>query len=171
MDEITSSDTGSQNFVLGLLPPGDGSVSADYSIDGGPPESKVLETLVNESLSLGNSSYFSLPPLSPGNHNLTITVTDTGRGRNYTLDFFDVLSLSTKSNDKLPSSGGSGTRNPDARVIAAGVLSAVALMVILAFGLRWIRRRRTRSASETQINEEKDVKSDMATEIGRYCHG
>lgn len=82
-----------------------------------------------------------------------------------------MLSLSTKSSDELPSSIGLGTRKPDAGVNAAGVLSAFALMVILAFGLRWIRRRGARSASEIGINEEKDVKSDMVTEVGRYCRG
>lgn len=70
-----------------------------------------------------------------------------------------MLSLSTKSSDELPSSIGLGTRKPDAGVNAAGVLSAFALMVILAFGLRWIRRG-ARSASEIGINEEKDVKSE-----------
>lgn len=155
--------------MFGLLPSGEGLVSADYSIDGGPPMRKELDALVNESLPLGNSSYFISPTLLNGPHNLSITVTDTGLGRNYTLDFFDILSPSSEPNVKTPSTT-EDTRKPDAGIIVAGVVSVVALVVFLAFGLRWIWRRRARPATETELNKEKDAESYMVTEIGRYYH-
>lgn len=85
-----------------LLPPGDGLVSADYSIDGGPAMRKALDALVNESLLLGNSSYFISPTLLDSPHNLSITVTDTGLGRNYAEDFFDILSPPSESDVNHP---------------------------------------------------------------------
>lgn len=77
-------------------------VSADYSIDGGPPMRKALDALENESLPLGNSSYFISPTLLNSPLNLSITVTDTGLGRNYTLDFFDILSPPSESDVNHP---------------------------------------------------------------------
>lgn len=138
--------------MFGLLPPGDVLVSADYSIDGGPPVSKALDALVNESLPLGNSSYFVSPKLSMGPHNITVKVTNSGVGRNYTLDFFDVRS---PDQEDMPVDAQVKKSGTNVGAIVAGILVAFILGTILAFAAQCIRRRVRSSGKES--SEEKGI--------------
>lgn len=141
---------GTQIHVFGLLPPGDDLVSADYSIDSGPPVSKALDALVNESLPLGNSSYFVSPKLPMGPHNITVKVTNTGVGRNYTLDFFDVRS---PNQEEVAAQTKRSSTNVGA--IVAGILAAFVLGIVLAFAVQWIRRHARSSRRGAGKGEEK----------------
>lgn len=146
--------------MFGLLPPGDNLVSADYSIDGGPPVSKALDALVNESLPLGNSSYFVSPKLPMGLHNLTVKVTDTGVGRNYTLDFFDV-----RSPDQEEVAAQAKKSSTNVGAIVAGILAAFVLGIVLAFAVQWIRRHARSSRRGAGKGEEK-AESRINSETG-----
>lgn len=131
---------GTQIYVIGLLPPGNEPVSANYIIDGGPPQSKQLEASTGVTSFIGNETLFTSAYLPSGSHNITIVVTQTGHGRNYTLDNFYVIQSPPSHTDAstLPSSS---SKRSDAGAIVGGVLGAFAFFLLLAI-LFFLRRRR-----------------------------
>lgn len=157
---------GTQIIVVGLLPPGNSSVSANYSIDGGPPQTETLESLSGTRSPVGNTTFFTSPNLPFANHTIEISVLGTGQGRNYTLDYFEVIIPSTlsESENSVPNTG--ATSKSKTGAIVGGVLGTVVLIFCAAL-LYWLwvcrcrRRRNFREPAETQ-SEGKD-------DYGKYC--
>lgn len=151
--------------MFGLLPPGDDLVSAYYSIDGGPPVSRSLVDLMNGTLPVGNATYFVSPDLTMGSHNLTIMVTNTSQGRNYTLDYFHVL---RPSGEELPSAVSTAKPHTNVGVILAAVLSGFILAITLTLAARWFWRRRRRYVSNESNRQKGLSEQELDTVKGRF---
>lgn len=121
-------------------------MSANYSIDGGPPQSKQLEASTGVNSFIGNETLFTSEYLPSGTHNISIVVTQTGNGRNYTLDnFYVIQSPPPQSDAKAQKSSSSGKNNTGA--IVGGVLGAFAFFLLLAILFFLWRRRRMGQSS------------------------
>lgn len=133
---------GTQVVVLGLLPPGDGPLSATYSVDGDPPISNIQETLTGPSLPLGNQTFFTSGVLPFGEHVVNVNVTQTGQGRNFTFDYFEVITPSSTSSPSVIATPGTKKNGTNVGAIVGGVIGGVAFlsMLLLAFIFFWKRR-------------------------------
>ena len=140
---------GTQIYVFGLLPPGEEPVSANYSIDGGHSIRRSLSGSPNDVSFLGNITLFMSPRLRYGSHNISIVVDETGQnGRNYTLDFFEVVQPKVDTLDQVPSSTQTPTASRSQTNVAAivgGVLGTLLLLSITLGFFFWARRRKVRS--------------------------
>ena len=85
------------------------------------------------SSSEGNITLFKSSVLPFADHTLDILVVETGQGRNYSIDYFEVIS-------NLPSTG---TSLAKVGAIVGGVLGAFAFLLCLALSY-WLWRRRCR---------------------------
>lgn len=74
--------------IIGQVPPGNGLVLVNYTIDNDIPKSTRLQ----DSVEGPNHVLFDSPILNDGDHNIDIDVFCTGLGRNYTIQYFKVLS-------------------------------------------------------------------------------
>ena len=139
---------GIQIYVFGLLPPGEEPVSANYSIDGGPSTRNSLSGSPYEVSFLGNFSLFVSPQLQNGTHNISIVVDETGQnGRNYALDYFEVVRPRVGTLHQFPSSARTQTaRRSETNVtaIVGGVLGALLFLTITLGLFLWARRRKAR---------------------------
>lgn len=156
---------GTQIVVMGLLPPGNSSVSANYSIDGGPPQTGTLESLSGTRSPVGNTTFFTSPNLPFANHTIDIIVLETGHGRNYTLDYFEVITPSTlsESENSVPDIG--ATSKSKTGAIVGGVLGAVVLIfcVALLYWL-WVCRCRRR----INCREPAEIQSEGKDDYGEH---
>ena len=145
---LTNHGVGTQIFVFGLLPPGSEPVSASYSIDGGPPQTRTLEASPSTSYFIGNTTYFGSQQLTNTGHNLTISVEQTGQnGRDFTLDYFEVVQVKSNSSQNMSSSSNkiSGSKSGGGSHVGAivgGILGAFAFLLLAGLFL-FFRRRKT----------------------------
>ena len=133
-------------YVFGLLPPGDDPVSANYSIDGGPSKTGALSNSSTANTFIGNWSLFTSPQLKYGNHNISIIVNEAGQnGRNYTLDYFQVIQPTSSQipNDKKSTSAMKSKNN--VAVIVGGVMGALECLTLALIFLLWRRRNKAQS--------------------------
>ena len=137
--------TASSISVVGLVPPGSSPPVASYSIDGLPPTSQKL---ASTTVCVPNQPLFDSGDLSPGPHNLTITVNQASVDQPYILDYLGFCQSS--SSDAAESSTTSGTETHSKTLkdgdIVGIVLGAITLLLATAICVwMFIRRRRRRS--------------------------
>lgn len=131
--------------MVGLLPPGNGSVSANYSIDGGPPQTMSLEPLSGTSSPVGNATFFTSSVLPFASHTIDIAVTESGQGRNYSIDYLEIV---------VPSSAGGSTPNGaktsevNVGAIVGGIIGALSFILCIAL-MYWLWGRRMRGKTGT----------------------
>ena len=90
---------------------------------------------------MGNSTLFVSQQLEYSDHNLSIIVGETGQnGRNYTLDFFEVIrpKKTTSLNDKSTTKGSKS----DVAAIVGGVVGTLMFLIIALLFFLWMRRKR-----------------------------
>ena len=137
---------GTQIYVFGFLPPGEEPVSAGYSIDGGSPQVKSLESSPYVDVLYGNTTLFMSPPLKFGDHNISIVVNETGQnGRNFTLDYFQVIQPEGDFSNQTAGAGQElATTNSknDIAAIVGGVVGASISLIIVLLLILWMRRRK-----------------------------
>lgn len=140
---------------MGLLPPGNGSVSASYSIDGGPAQAMSLEPLSGASSPVGNTTFFSSSVLPLANHTIDIAVTESGQGRNYSIDYLEIV---VPANAGVSTSNGARASKVNVGAIVGGIIGALAFILCIAL-LYWLwERRSTRRKIGSQ--EPEAVQSD-----------
>lgn len=141
---------------MGLLPPGNSSVSANYSIDGAAPQTMSLEPLSGTNSPVGNTTLFTSLVLPFANHTLDIAVTESGEGRNYSIDYLEIV---------VPSNAGASTSNGerDSAINVGAIVGAVTGSLIFILGLAllywlWGRRFLRRTGSQDPEVVQSDVK-------------
>ena len=137
---------GTQIYVFGLLPPGSETVTASYSIDNGKAVPKSLDASPNTDAFIGNNTYYLSPQLKYGNHTIKIIVENTGTGgRNFTLDYFQVIQPSSNNGKQQmsTSSKGAAGSSTDKHVgaIIGGILGAFAFLLLVGLFLFFRRRK------------------------------
>ena len=143
-----TSNAGDQIQVLGMIPPGNGNLTANYSIDGYQVQTRRVPAL-SQDQALIYQMLFVSPVLVDDNHNLTIDVLETGNGRNYTFQLFsiDTKDEGGKSQD-FKGGDHANKHNSNTAAIVGGVLGSVIfifLVFLVAFYF-WRRRRLTQIA-------------------------
>ncbi|EMD35636.1 hypothetical protein CERSUDRAFT_96749 [Gelatoporia subvermispora B] len=138
---------GTSIIVVGIVPPSNATVGppfASYTIDDTPPIELSLPIAQH---SIPNQQFFQSPEFPAGTHTLTINVTTSGNV--YTLDYLFFCDEQERVKDTpQPASGKSTRLSRRDTMIIAGVVGGVFLLLFLAFGLLWYRRRRMLSRRE-----------------------
>lgn len=127
--------------MVGLLPPGNGSVSASYSIDGGPAQAMSLEPLSGTSSPVGNTTFFSSSVLPFINHTIDIAVTESGQGRNYSIDYLEIV-VPSNAGVTVSTSNGARASKVNVSAIVGGIIGALAFILCIAL-LYWLWERRS----------------------------
>lgn len=110
-------------------------------MDGNPPESHSQETLAGPSLPLGNQTFFTSAVLPFAEHVVDVNVTQTGQGRNFTFDYFEVITPSSTTTPSVIATPGTKKNVANVGAIAGGVIGGIAFlsMLLLAFIFFWKR--------------------------------
>lgn len=132
--------TGTQILVIGLLPPGNFSVSANYSIDGGIPETHSLVPLFGTDSIVGNTTFFTSAPLPFGSHTIDIVLLEAEQSRNYSIDYLEVITPLTVPAAHGPAAISGDKSGANVSAIVGGTLGSLSLVLCAAL-LYWLRRR------------------------------
>lgn len=136
LELISQSLAGSQIYVVGFVPPGEYPLLIDYIIDGGEAQPRsIIASRANKTL--GNQVLFESAVLPTQNHTFSISVKGARGGRNYTLDYFQVV-----GSDKPVQQKTSNWHNLGLILGVAWGISILLIFSLGAFGLYWRRRRR-----------------------------
>ena len=90
-------------------------------------------------LPVGNSTFFISPVLDYGDHTINIVVTQTGQGRNYTFDYFEVI---TPPTENASTSSLISKKSLNVKAIIGGVIGGVAFLSILLLAAIFVWKRR-----------------------------
>lgn len=108
---------------------------------------------------------FVSDPLPYGNHNLSIVVTETGQGRNYTLDYFDIIQPKTILDSAGPAeSTVHSSKKPNVTAIVGGILGA--LVLLLTITLLYLLRRKLKNCSFSRGAKSKMLYNGRAPSSG-----
>lgn len=145
---------GNQIKVMGITPTGQGPLTANYSIDGGQPSMASIPTITQSSPLFFQQAFLS-PNTTLGNHNITITVLETGSGRNFSFQWFTVNSGMKDINDSSDNhhhNGHGDGHGTHTAAIVGGVLGAVIFLLFCLLGAFyfWRRRRLAQMSSNGQ---------------------
>ena len=146
---------GTKIQVFGEIQTGSDPVSASYSIDNGTPTTNSEEG-VDQTTELVSQTLYSSPNLPFGNHELNLTVLNTGKNRQYKPWYFAVYNStapsptssaspsSTSTNTDVSNNSGQSSSggHTDVAAIVAGVLAGVLFVALIIFGVLFFRRRR-----------------------------
>ncbi|EJC99242.1 uncharacterized protein FOMMEDRAFT_160839 [Fomitiporia mediterranea MF3/22] len=147
---------GNQIKVMGITPTGQGSLTANYSIDGGQP-SMASMPIITQSSPLFFQQVFLSPNTTLGNHNITITVLETGTDRNFsfqslTVSQGDVSSITHHHSEDRNEHGTNVT------AIVVGVLGTVIFLLFIALVLFYLSRRRL--LAQVSIYKEEKIRKN-----------
>ena len=146
---------GTQINASGTIPAGDGALSANYIIDDGTPVTKVVNA-ISQSSDLLHQTLFVSTFLDLGPHNLTVQVVETGSGRNYTFQQFNVSTTGSAQSANASDSDTSAKQeasvgspnNSNAAAIVGGVLGSIIILLVILY--LW---KRSRSAKVSHTDE------------------
>ncbi|KAG5634063.1 hypothetical protein H0H81_003570, partial [Sphagnurus paluster] len=132
-DSFTVSFTGDSISVYGLLSQQTGSHSSTYSIDGGPPTSYNYSfNATPTGTSSLNQNFFSIDVI-PGQHNLTVTVTEVTGSQTFWIDY--VLYQGVAGTTLFP------TSPPTSHTISK-TIEGLIIAGVIAFIFLWTMRAR-----------------------------
>lgn len=111
-------------------------------MDGEPLIWHSQETLAGPSLPLGNQTFFTSSVLPFGEHVVNVNVTQTGQGRNFTFDYFEVITPSSTPSPSVIATPGTKKNGTNVGAIAGGVIGGVAFLSMLLLAFIFFRKRR-----------------------------
>lgn len=120
-----------------------------------------LEPLSGTKSPVGNTTFFTSPVLPFANHTLDITVSESGQGRNYSIDYLEIVIPSTHS---IPGSSASNSELERGSETNIGAIVGVvigALFFIFSLALLywlWGRHFRRRFGSQDPEAVQSDEK-------------
>ena len=164
----------------GTIPAGGAPLAANYVLDGVQTLSGSIPAASQDEI---HQTLFRSPVLEDGFHNLTVQVIQTGQGRNYTFQQFNVSNTPASDTSSGPShsitdvngsstpgpQGGSPSPDPQdgstgetrkaaSAAIVGGVLGVIIFLLVAALAVVFIRKnaaiRRLRSEMEESGNGE-----------------
>ncbi|KLO13309.1 hypothetical protein SCHPADRAFT_890078 [Schizopora paradoxa] len=157
---------GGQITVVGTIPNGTGNVTASYSIDSAPPQSRSIQP--NNGCDIPVAPFFTMSGLTEGSHNISIRVEHVG-SRPYMFNFF---ALDPRESDigTRASTPNSAVQGPEklsvgeiARVAAAGFFLCIVLFLAYFAFRRMLdrlrRRKLTDRASDANLDDNDSVGS------------
>lgn len=125
---------GFQIHVIGTVPNGTEPISANYSIDGGPPQTRSIPT--ESGCAINVDPFFKMTGLTEGRHNITIIVVEVG-SRPYMFNFFALDPKASPSDSENVQE----SRKLKAGEITEGVMAGVIICILLCVALVIFRRR------------------------------
>lgn len=147
---LTHPHKGSQIFVVGLIPNGTDPITANYSIDGGPPQTRSVPSN-NGCGPIPVDAFFSMTGLEEGKHFINITMVELGN-RPFMFNYFAVdAPLAVASSPK------SDAKQSHAGELAGIVVAVVALLVFLSFAVFTVIRRRRRYKKECPEGDSESI--------------
>lgn len=143
------SSSGTQIHVIGVIPAGQGSLKANYTIDYGEPRTRWEPTLT-QNQSLPNQMLFLSEILDMGEHNLTVDILETGGDRNFTFQMFNVamptIGMNKSMDNKMEKGVGgdkdSGNQGSNTAAIIGGILGSIIFLILAFFCVFFFWRRR-----------------------------
>ncbi|KAL5498971.1 hypothetical protein ACEPAH_1489 [Sanghuangporus vaninii] len=136
---------GTQVNVTGTIPAGDAPLSANYRFDNGQTSMISIPAASQEVI---HQTLFASPILQDGPHSLTVQVVQTGLGRNYTFQNFQVLTsggsdTSTNSNTVSTGDEGHSSSSQNTAAIVGGILGTIifSLLAVLLSFCFWKKKR------------------------------
>ncbi|EJC99230.1 uncharacterized protein FOMMEDRAFT_160824 [Fomitiporia mediterranea MF3/22] len=162
---------GTRILAIGMFPPGNDSLTANYSIDGGQPTLSSVP-FISQSTSLLYQQFFASQNLSSGLHNITITILETGPSRNYSFQSFtvfqDIAEGGSNTNSPHELDGASDT---NIAAIVGGVLGAVIVLLFCLLGWSHFKRRRMSllrrsTGTDESVNSASGINPFMLPPVG-----
>ncbi|KLO19411.1 hypothetical protein SCHPADRAFT_76172 [Schizopora paradoxa] len=106
--------SGSQITVIGTVLNGNETITANYSVDGGPPQTRIVPS--NSGCPITIDPFFTMTGLEEGDHNISITVVQVGN-RPFMFNFFALEPMASSTSSKEHHA-----KKLDAGKIAGGVI-------------------------------------------------
>ena len=159
-----------------MIPPGEGTISANYGIDGREPVTRTVPGL-SQDIPVYFQMLYTSPILRNTNHNLTVQMVETGGGRNYSFQQFKV---STPRDDGQQTHSKKGNSDDDkghdsgGLLVAAIILGSVLLVLLLMLALLaafCLWRKRSAQAFELNLYRSPDTTKRLAVgRRGKYSY-
>lgn len=144
--------------MSGVVPGGTGNITAVYTIDGKSNDAYIrtqpsVPVLENGQIFTGQV-FFRASNLANTSHTILINVTNTGNGRNFTLDFFTIQSVGNSVGQFAPSSGShSGLGLTLGDTIGAAIGSAMFVLLVVGLALSYNFWKRRHKAGESTVRQ------------------
>ena len=134
---------GTKIQVFGEIQSGSDPVSASYSIDNGPSTYNSEEGVDSAELLVSQTLYIS-PDLPFGDHDLNLTVLNTGKARQYKPWYFAVYNSTALLADHSSNQADNHSHLSIGGIVGSAS-GALVLILLITFGIvRYSRRRRMR---------------------------
>ena len=130
--------TGVQITVAGRTPAGDAPLAATYIIDNGPGSTRQVPTTAQDTNI--TTGFFQSSLLSDGPHNLTVHVDQSGGGRNYTFQQFNVTTGVGQNGAGSTSNTSKSHGISNAAIVGIALGSVICVLVL--FGGHYFRKYR-----------------------------